>query len=161
MSGTTHEHTKTEVVEEATCTEDGVKTYKCSHCNKTRTEDSTAHHTFIAGGCDKQNCPLRYQYADEDDYQIMAYVYSSVEDVKSDNKEVLYFSFPNDTTDIPQIAISNLLRMKNKTVKYICFYLNNLSQSIAYIDENPEYLETPYPLTDFVNNGSPIYIVVE
>ena len=45
----------------ATCTEDGVKTYKCSRCNETRTEDSPAHHTFIAGGCDK--CGT-YQYAD-------------------------------------------------------------------------------------------------
>lgn len=45
----------------ATCTTEGVKTYKCSRCNETRTEDSPAHHTFIAGGCDKCG---EYQYAD-------------------------------------------------------------------------------------------------
>ena len=75
----------------ATCTEDGVKTHKCSHCNKTRTEDSTAHHTFIAGGCDK--CGT-YQYNEKDDYQIMAYVCSSEEDAKKDeNETVLYFLY--------------------------------------------------------------------
>lgn len=45
----------------ATCTTEGVKTYKCSRCNETRTEESPAHHTFIAGGCDKCG---EYQYAD-------------------------------------------------------------------------------------------------
>ncbi len=207
----THEHTKTEVVEEATCskdgleqttcvncgkvlkeqklpiapenhdwvldsdtatcTEDGVKTYKCSHCNKTRTEDSTAHHTFIAGGCDKPNCPLRYQYADEDDYQIMAYVYSSVEDAKSDNKEVLYFSFPNDTTGIPQIVtingypgidIEDLIQMKNeyigKTIKY--FNPNGYKNFLEIINSNREYSRDPMTLTE-LDFYSRIYIVIE
>ena len=214
----THEHTKTEVVEEATCTEDGlgkivcvdceevieeqklpidpenhdwvlesdtatctedgVKTHKCSHCNKTRTEDSTAHHTFIAGGCDKQNCPLRYQYADEDDYQIMVYVYSSVEDVKSDNKEVLYFSFPNDTTGIPQIVsingylrinLNDLIQMKNeyigKTVKYA--QLQSREYLLEWINNKWEYDGDPTLLTDLENRMNtvnilmPIYIVLE
>lgn len=76
----------------ATCTEDGEKTYKCSRCNETRTEDSPAHHTFIAGGCDICGA---YEHNKEYDYQIKAYVYSSVEDAKKDEKgenaRVLYF----------------------------------------------------------------------
>ena len=157
----------------ATCTEDGVKTHKCSHCNKTRTEDSTAHHTFIAGGCDKCGA---FEHNETDDYQIMAYVYSSVEDAKSDNKEVLYFSFPNDTTGIPQIVpingylaitIDDLIQMKNeyigKTVKYFTFQRNWLLQ---FIDEKWEYQGDPNLLTELENkslgnNVSPLYIVIE
>lgn len=131
----------------ATCTEDGEKTYKCSRCDVLRKEDSPAHHTFIAGGCDKCGS---YEHNKEDDYQIMAYVYSSVEDAKKDeNETVLYFSFPNDTTDIPQIVTINadlainlddLIQMKNKyignTVKYYNF------TSPQYLSDD-EYYGTP------------------
>ena len=152
----------------ATCTEDGEKTYKCSRCDVLRKEDSPAHHTFIAGGCDKCGA---YEHNKEDDYQIMVYVYSSVEDAKKDEKgenaRVLYFSFPNDTTGIPQIvkidgylciSIDDLIQMKNKyigkTVKY--FNLN----SPQYLSED-KYYRTPEPLTDLENNGHQIYIVIE
>lgn len=148
----------------ATCTKDGVKTYKCSRCDETRTEDNPAHHTFIAGGCDKCGA---YKHNKEDDYQIMAYVYSSVEDAKKgENETVLYFSFPNDTTGIPQIVIGkngpeitvdNLVQMKNgyvgKTVKY--FTLN----SLQYLLED-EYHGDPEPLTELKQYSS-IYIVIE
>ena len=200
----THEHTKTEVVEEATCskdgleqttcvdcgkvlkeqklpiapenhdwvldsdtatcTEDGVKTYKCSHCDETRTENNPAHHTFIAGGCE---CGA-YEYNEEDDYQISAYVYSSVEDVKSDNKEVLYFSFPNDTTGIPQIVTINdylsiylddLIQMKNeyigKTVKYC--QLQSREYLLVWINNKWEYEGDP----EFLKDLERIYIVIE
>lgn len=152
----------------ATCTEDGEKTYKCSRCDVLRKEDSPAHHTFIAGGCDICGA---YEHNKEDDYQIMAYVYSSVEDAKKDEKgenaRVLYFSFPKNTTGIPQIVtintdlainLDNLIQMKNKyignTVKY--FNLKNPQ----YISED-EYYGTPEPLTDLENNGHQIYIVIE
>lgn len=149
----------------ATCTEDGEKTYKCSRCDVLRKEDSPAHHTFIAGGCDICGA---YEHNKEDDYQIMAYVYSSVEDAKKDeNETVLYFSFPNNTTGIPQIVIeeygpaittNDLIQMKSgyvgKTVKY--FNLN----STQYLSED-EYYGAPEPLTDLENNGRQIYIVIE
>lgn len=151
----------------ATCTEDGEKTYKCSRCNETRTEDSPAHHTFIAGGCDICGA---YEHNKEYDYQIKAYVYSSVEDAKKDEKgenaRVLYFSFPNNTTGIPQIVIGkngpeitvdNLVQMKNgyvgKTVKY--FNLN----SLQYLLED-EYQGDPELLTGLKQSSS-IYIVIE
>lgn len=109
----------------------------------------------------------RYQYNGEDDYQIMAYVYSSVEDAKKDeNETVLYFSFPNNTTGIPQIVIeeygpaittNDLIQMKNKyigkTVKY--FTLN----SLQYLLED-EYHGDPKPLTELKQYSS-IYIVIE
>lgn len=97
----------------------------------------------------------------------MAYVYSSVEDAKKgENETALYFSFPNDTTDIPQIVIGkngpeitvdNLVQMKNgyvgKTVKY--FTLN----SLQYLLED-EYHGDPEPLTELKQYSS-IYIVIE
>lgn len=148
----------------ATCTEDGEKTYKCSRCDETRTEDNPAHHTFIAGGCDE--CGT-YEHNKEDDYQIKAYVYSSVEDAKKDeNETALYFSFPNNTTGIPQIVIGeygleitidNLIQMKSgyagKTVKYF-----NLT-SLQYLLED-EYQGDPKLLTELKQSSS-IYIVIE
>lgn len=223
----THEHTRTEVIEEATCTEDGLgkvvcvnceeiieeqveidalghdfgewsnwtttrevaydhdgekkHTHTCTRCGHSETEIVTVSR-FVAGGYDGDDIPTaneykyRYQYKEEDDYQIMAYVYSSVEDAKSDNKEVLYFSFPNDTTGIPQIVpingylaitIDDLIQMKNeyigKTVKYFTFQRNWLLQ---FIDEKWEYQGDPNLLTELENkslgnNVSPLYIVIE
>lgn len=155
----------------ATCTEDGEKTYKCSRCDETKTENIPAHHTFIAGGCDAPNCPKHYYYNGADDYQIMAYVYSSEEDALNDkNERVLYFSFPNNTTGIPQIVtingysyiiINDLIQMKNKyignTVKYVGFEQNDFPIQI----DTCKYMKDPYPLTDLENNGRQIYIVIE
>lgn len=128
--------------------------------------------TYIAGGCDDPNCPseLRYQYVDEDDYQIRAYVYSSEDDaIDNKNERVLYFSFPNDTTGIPQIVTMNdflsinlddLIQMKNKyigkTVKYCAQDSTNLIASINY---ESKYDGFPSSLTEL--ESSPIYIVIE
>ena len=187
-----HDFGEWEITEKPTCTEKGSKTGECSRCGETETVEidalghdwilekenddthkctnceTTAHHTFIAGGCDKCGA---YEHNKEDDYQIMAYVYSSVEDAKKDEKgenaRALYFSFPNDTKGIPQIVTINavlainlddLIQMKNeyigKTVKYF-----NLT-SPQYLSED-EYYGTPEPLTDLENNGRQIYIVIE
>lgn len=87
----------------ATCTEDGVKTYKCSRCDETKTENIPAHHTFIAGGCDKCGA---YEHNKEDDYQISLSIYSSEEDTKP--IKTLYFSFEKDSlSDYSEIKIDN------------------------------------------------------
>lgn len=172
-----HEHIWEEITTDetkaATCTEDGLAVYKCSRCDETKTENIPAHHTFIAGGCDKCGA---YEHNKEDDYQIMAYVYSSVEDAKKgENETVLYFSFSNNTTGIPQIvtidgylciSIDDLIQMKNeyigKTVKYFTSSQIKLSQIDCF-----EYLGDPKPLTlleekDITNTiVLPIYIVIE
>ena len=94
-------------------------------------------------------------------------MYSSEEDALNDkNERVLYFSFPNDTTGIPQIVlgkngpeitIDSLIQMKSgyagKTVKY--FTLN----SLQYLLED-EYHGDPEPLTELKQYSS-IYIVIE
>ena len=140
----------------ATCTENGVKTYKCSHCDETKTENSTAHHTFIAGGCDK--CGT-YEHNKEDDYQIRAYVYSSVDDAKKgekgENARVLYFSFPA-STEISKISLNSLIHMKSnytkKTVSYIII-------AASVLEEDEKNL---YSMKDLdLDNGGPMYIVVE
>ena len=161
-------------VKEATCTTDGTKKRVCSRCGHEEIETIPAHHTFIAGGCDKCGA---YEHNKEDDYQIMAYVYSSVEDAKKgENETVLYFSFSNNTTGIPQIVIGkngpeitvdDLVQMKNgyvgKTVKYFSFQINWFLQDI---EEKREYPSESIPLTnlenkDVLNNVSPVYIVIE
>ena len=174
----THENTRTEVIEEATYNKDGLGKIICVDCEKVIDEQATISR-FVAGGYDgdipaeiENPETYHYQYNKEDDYQIMAYVYSSEEDALNDkNETVLYFSFPNDTTGIPQIVkgeygpeitINNLIQMKSgyvgKTVKYF-----NLT-SLQYLLED-EYQGDPKLLTnlenkDSLNRNLPIYIVI-
>ena len=174
----THENTRTEVIEEATYNKDGLGKIICVDCEKVIDEQATISR-FVAGGYDgdipaeiENPETYHYQYNKEDDYQIMAYVYSSVEDAKKgENETVLYFSFPNDTTDIPkidkgengpEINIGDLIQMKSgyagKTVKYF-----NLT-SLQYLLED-EYQGDPTLLTnlekkDSLNRNLPIYIVI-
>ena len=174
----THENTRTEVIEEATYNKDGLGKIICVDCEKVIDEQATISR-FVAGGYDgdipaeiENPETYHYQYNKEDDYQIMAYVYSSEEDAPNDkNETVLYFSFPNDTTDIPkidkgengpEINIGDLIQMKSgyagKTVKYF-----NLT-SLQYLLED-EYQGDPKLLTnlekkDSLNRNLPIYIVI-
>ena len=179
----THENTRTEVIEEATYNKDGLGKIICVDCGKVIDEQATISR-FVAGGYDgdipaetENPETYRYQYNKEDDYQIMAYVYSSEDDAKKgENETVLYFSFPNDTTGIPQIVkinaglainLDDLIQMKNKyignTVKYVGFQINWFLQ---HIEEKSEYPSESIPLTDLENKDSlnrnlPIYIVIE
>lgn len=160
-----HSYGNWNVTKEATCTT-GTKKRVCSRCGHEEIETIPAHHTFIAGGCDKCGA---YEYNEEDDYQIMAYVYSSVEDAKKgENERVLHFSFPNDTTDIPQIVtidgqlcitIDDLIQMKSgyvgKTVRYFNFTSRN--GLLNRIENKREYSGDPELLT----NLKQIYIVIE
>ena len=171
----THENTRTEVIEEATYNKDGLGKIICVDCEKVIDEQATISR-FVAGGYDgdipaetENPETYRYQYNKEDDYQIMAYVYSSVEDAKnSENERVLYFSFPNNTTDIPQIVtingslyiiINELIQMKNeyigKTVKYYNF--NGYENFLERIKDKKECPREPIHLTEL----KLIYIVIE
>ena len=140
-------------IDTAKCYENGVKTYKCSHCNETRTEVSPAHHTFIAGGCDKCGA---YEHNKEDDYQIKIYVYPSINDGKNNtNKEVLYFSFPA-STEISEINLNSLIHMKSNYTKKTVSY-NIIAASVLEEDE-----KNLYSMKDLdLDNGGPMYIVVE
>ena len=181
----THENTRTEVTKKATYEKDGLGKIICVDCGKVIDEQATISR-FVAGGYDgdipaetENPETYRYQYNKEDDYQIKAYVYSSVEDAKKDEKgenaRALYFSFPNDTKGILQIvtidgylciSIDDLIQMKNeyigKTVKYFTNSQIKLSQIDCF-----EYLGDPKPLTlleekDITNTiVLPIYIVIE
>lgn len=157
-------------------TRSGTRT--CKRCglteNNTQTEVTSR---FVAGGYDGNDVPTEdaetyhYLYKGADDYQISAYVYSSVENAKnSENERVLYFSFPNNTKDIPQIVIGNngpkitidrLVQMKNeyvgKTVKYFAYDYNTLLENINTSFNYPKDSE----LLKGLDSGSPIYIVIE
>lgn len=132
----------------ATCTEDGVKTYKCSRCNETRTEDSPAHHTFIAGGCDKCGA---YEYSGT---QVKVYVYTFTEDKELNDLGILYYSF--EETD-KTMELNNLLHLKptykDYTVVYCEYYFNpNKKDNLKNVN--------PYiPWEDKLN--SPIGIIIE
>ena len=200
----THEHTKTEVVEEATCTEDGLgkvvcvdceevieeqveidalghdfgewsnwtttrevaydhdgekkHTHTCTICGHAETEKVTVSR-FVAGGYDgdipaetENPEEYRYQYKEEDDYQIEIHVYTNIEDHRyGTNKEVLYFSF-SASTEISKISLISLIHMKSnyttKTVSYL------ITGTVAEKDENL------YSMID-LETGSPIPIIVE
>ena len=169
----THENTRTEVTKKATYEKDGLGKIICVDCGKVIDEQATIS-WFVAGGHDgnEENAEAyRYQYNGEDDYQIMAYVYSSEDDAKKgENETVLYFSFPKNTTGIPQIVTINtdlainlddLIQMKSgyvgKTVKYFAQDNNNL---IACINYNSNYEGYPLSLTE-LKHFSLIYIVIE
>lgn len=173
----THEHTRTEVIEKAAYNKDGLGKIICIDCEEVIDEQAEISR-FVAGGYDGDDIPTnilnqdpyRYYYNGEDDYQISAYVYSSKEDAqKGENEKVLYFSFPNNTTDIPQIVIENsgpkinindLIQMKNgyigKTVKYFAYEPHNF---LVQIDDY-EYINNRKKLKD-LDDDSPVYIVIE
>lgn len=156
---------------------DGEKehTRTCTRCGHSETVKVTISR-FVAGGYDGDDVPTenaetyRYQYKGVDDYQIIAYVYSSKEDAQnSENETVLYFSFPNDTTGFsqivignngPKITIDNLIQMKNgyvgKTVKYFAYEQQNFTTQI----NDYEYSGSFKYLT-VLDQNSPIYIVIE
>ena len=172
-----HDFGEWEIKENPTCTEKGSKTRKCSRCGETETVEidalghdwvlenendnihkctnceTTADHTFIAGGCDKCGA---YEHNKEDDYQIKAYVYSSVEDAKKgENETVLYFSFPA-STEISKISLNSLIHMKSNYTKKTVSY-NIIAASVLEEDE-----KNLYSMKDLdLDNGGPMYIVVE
>lgn len=158
----THENTRTEVIEEATYNKDGLGKIICVDCEKVIDEQATISR-FVAGGYDgdipaetENPETYHYQYNKEDDYQIKAYVYSSVEDAKKgENETVLYFSFPA-STEISKISLNSLIHMKSNYTKKTVSY-NIIAASVLEEDE-----KNLYSMKDLdLDNGGPMYIVVE
>lgn len=137
-----------------TKTEHGEKIHKCSRCS--HIDETEVIHNFEAGGCDICGA---YEHNKEDDYQIMAYVYSSVEDAKKgekgENARVLYFSFPA-STEISKISLNSLIHRKSNYTKKTVSY-NIIAASVLEEDE-----KNLYSMKDLdLDNGGPMYIVVE
>ncbi len=156
-----HDFGKWEITENPTCTEKGSKTRKCSRCggidtvkidalghdwvlenenddtHKCTNCETTAHHTFIAGGCDKCGA---YKYSET---QVKVYVYTFNEEKELNDLGILYYSF--EETD--------------KTMNYN----DLLSLKPTYKDYTVSYCETsfnPSTMKDNLKNGSP-YITDE
>jgi len=164
----THENTKTEVIEEATYNSNGLGKIVCVDCEEVIDEQAEISR-FVAGGYDGDIPPTedeykyRYEHNEEDDYQIMAYVYSSVEDAQdnNNNREVLYFSFPSGTTQIDignNDTINSLIQLKGYVGKIVKYWAREIDSK--YIGDSPVYPTESVPLTELVS-GSPIYIVIE
>ena len=134
----------------ATCTEDGEKTYKCSRCDETKTENIPAHHTFIAGGCDKCGA---YKYSGT---QVKVYVYTFNEEKELNDLGILYYSF--EETD-KTMELNDLLHLKPEykdyTVAYCCYQFFPNSDSKYILTSNGRYS----PWEDKLN--SPIGIIIE
>ena len=169
----THEHTKTEVIEEATCTEEGLGKIVCVDCEEVLEEqklpidpedheylvfenekthkcnhcENIAEHTFIAGGCECGG----YQYSGT---QVEVYVYIFTEDKELKDLGILYYSF--EETD-KTMELNNLLHLKSTykdyTVTYCEYYFNpNRKDNLKNVN--------PYiPWEDELN--SPIGIIIE
>ena len=147
------------------------RTRTCTRCGYSETEKVTVSR-FVAGGYDgdiptdvENPETYRYQYNGNNDYQISAYVYSSVDDVNTDNYTVLYFSFPKNVVENgyitfdgedPQITIDDLIHLKNgygnKSVLYFRSNKNSLTEK--------KYKHTSKFLKD-LDTDSPVYIVLE
>ncbi len=122
----------------ATCTEDGEKTYKCSRCDETKTENIPAHHTFIAGGCDKCGA---YEYSGT---QVKVYVYTFNEEKELNDLGILYYSF--EETD-KTMNLNDLLHLKPEYKDY----------TVAYCETS---FINPSKMKDNLKNGNP-YITDE
>lgn len=146
----THENKKTVIETAATCTEDGEKTYKCSRCDETKTENIPAHHTFIAGGCDECGA---FEYSGT---QVKVYVYTFNEEKELNDFGILYYSF--EETD-KTMELNDLLHLKSDykdyTVAYCRYQFFPTSDSKYILTSNGRYS----PWEDKLN--SPIGIIIE
>ena len=133
----------------ATC-KDGEKTYKCSRCDETKTENIPAHHTFIAGGCDICGA---YKYSGT---QVKVYVYTFNEEKELNDLGILYYSF--EETD-KTMELNDLLHLKSDykdyTVAYCRYQFFPNSDSKYILTSNGRYS----PWEDKLN--SPIGIIIE
>lgn len=136
----------------ATCTEDGEKTYKCSRCDVLRKEDSPAHHTFIAGGCDKCGA---YKYSET---QVIVYVYTFNEEKELNDLGILYYSF--EETD-KTMNLNDLLHLKPGYTDYTVAYD---SFSFSPNDTLKEDLKTQDPYSSYeheLKSSNHIGIIIE
>lgn len=134
----------------ADCYEDGVKTYKCSRCDETKTENIPAHHTFIAGGCDKCGA---FEYSGT---QVKVYVYTFNEEKELNDLGILYYSFEETNKTM---ELNDLLHLKPEykdyTVAYCCYQFFPTSDSKYILTNNGRYS----PWEDKLN--FPIGIIIE
>lgn len=134
----------------ATCKEDGVKTYKCSRCNVTRTEVS--HHVDYetSGYC--ENCKA-YKFTN----QFTVRVYTSIEEFKKDSSskpssnnennnpyDECKFSFESEN---PSMTVDTLIHKKLRYLNYsvITFKKKEFPTPITSI-ENEEIINEIYSI---------------
>lgn len=129
----------------ATCTEDGVKTYKCSRCNETRTEDSPAHHHVdyeTSGYC--ETCRV-YKWENRLTVNICK--------LETEECEEVYFSFNTKTVEM---NLNDLIHLKSDFINYEVLGYGD-SEEIA--NTNP-YQNDLQPLFDVTNNNR-IYLLIK
>lgn len=170
-----HDFGEWEIKENPTCTEKGSKTRKCSRCGETETVEidalghdwvlenendnihkctnceTTADHTFIAGGCDKCGA---YKYSET---QVKVYVYTLTKEELND-LGILYYSF--EETD-KTMNLNDLLHLKPEYKDYTVAYG---SFSFFPNDTAKEDLKTQDPYSSYeheLESSNQIGIIIE
>lgn len=118
----THEHTRTEVIEEATYDKNGLGKIVCVDCEEVIDEQATISR-FVAGGYDGDDIPST---ADEDTYryehngaQVKVYVYTLNKEEELNDLDTLYYSF--EETD-KTMNLNDLLHLKPGYKDYTVAY---------------------------------------
>lgn len=172
----THENKKTVIETAATCTKTGLEKIICADCGELIEEKEiaidpdnhdwvyenkethkcnihnniTAHHTFIAGGCDECG---EFKYSGT---QVKVYVYTFNEEKELNDLGILYYSF--EETD-KTMELNDLLHLKPEykdyTVAYCRYQFFPTSDSKYILTSNGRYS----PWEDKLN--SPIGIIIE
>lgn len=153
----THEHTRTEVIEEATYDKDGLGKVVCVDCEEVIDEQATIS-WFVAGGHDgnEENAEEhRYQY---NGTQVKVYVYTFNEEKELNDLGILYYSF--EETD-KTMNLNDLLHLKPEYKEYIVVYYET-----SFI--NPDTMKdnlnncVPYDSWEYnLRDISPIRIIIE
>lgn len=178
----THEHTRTEVIEEATCTEEGLGKVVCADCEEVIDEqklpidpenhkslvyeneethkcnhcETIANHTFIAGGCECGD----YKYSGT---QVEVYVYTFNEEKELNDLGILYYSF--EETD-KTMNLNDLLHLKPEykdyTVAYGHFNFNPNDNILIEASKNLDpYSSYEHELKSSNQNPTRIGIIIE
>lgn len=155
----THEHTRTEVIEEATYDKDGLGKVVCVDCEEVIDEQATISR-FVAGGYDgdipaEVENPKAFRY-EHNGTQVKVYVYTLTKEEELNDLGILYYSF--EETD-KTIELNDLLHLKPEykdyTVAYCCYQFFPTSDSKYILTSNGRYI----PWEDKLN--SPIGIIIE
>lgn len=155
----THEHTRTEVIEEATYNSNGLGKIVCVDCEEV-IEEQAEISRFVAGGYDgdipagtENSETYRYEH---NGTQVKVYVYTLTKEKELNDLGILYYSF--EETD-KTMELNDLLHLKPEykdyTVAYCRYQFFPTSDSKYILTSNGRYIPWEGKL------NSPIGIIIE
>lgn len=154
----THEHTKTEVVEEATCIEDGLEQTICVDCEEVLEEQklpiAPENHEYQGGYCETceeykfENRFTVRVYTSKDEFIADEYTYSgrlSSNNENNNSYDECKFSFESKN---PSMTLDTLIHKKLRYLNYnvIAFRRTYNTGSIVTAVENEEIINDIYSI---------------